>query len=322
MIFIWINLFQLLEILIFSGYICLCLPILFYIYIFSENKKNDYFYLLFIALSAFSSILASSEGFTLGFIAIIAVSPFLLFDKPKELLRFIIAIGVFWISASTCLQIYNFYDSGQYISAKTAELIFSIPITLVLLSGLSFLYYYILKHSEKISFVKKGYNIFLLVSFVLLLLAIVYANIYSLGKFDSFLKFDDKWGTNRGLIFKLCFRLIGDFSFKEILFGIGPESLQNEKIIYDELFVDQAHCEFLQNFISTGFFGLISQLGIILSTIIILVKNKNNQICCAVALGLLAYWAQASVNIAQPLTSPFIYVYLAIISSQYKNKLF
>jgi hypothetical protein len=48
-------------------------------------------------------------------------------------------------------------------------------------------------------------------------------------------------------------------------------------------------------------------------------RGRHSIVALALFMGLVAYWGQAVFNIAQSFTSPMVYVYLAVISSESKH---
>ena len=66
---------------------------------------------------------------------------------------------------------------------------------------------------------------------------------------------------------------------------------------------------------TTGLAGLTAYLSVIASTIYMVVKKlKDSTLAVALLTGLIAYWMQATVNIAQPFTTPIVYIYIACIA--------
>jgi O-antigen ligase len=81
------------------------------------------------------------------------------------------------------------------------------------------------------------------------------------------------------------------------------------------LSLDQVHNEYLQYLISVGLFGLTAYLSII----VLIVKKcigklQSNAVAMSILCGLVAYWIQAVVNIAQPCTTPLMFLFIAILS--------
>ena len=85
--------------------------------------------------------------------------------------------------------------------------------------------------------------------------------------------------------------------------------------LFERKSLDQAHNEYLQYLMTTGLAGLTAYLGVIATTIYTVAKKlKESTLALALLTGLVAYWMQATVNIAQPFTTPIVYIYIACIA--------
>lgn len=145
----------------------------------------------------------------------------------------------------------------------------------------------------------------------------------------SYLRMDHHWGTSRGYIWKKTVELYGDLPLHQKLFGIGPDCLKAFLVenCYDEMvnltgiLFDNAHNEYLQFLITTGAFGLIGYLLMIVAAMRNLWKSmQNNPALFACYLALCAHLLQAVFNIAQPETTPAVYLLLAIGAAAGRKK--
>ena len=70
---------------------------------------------------------------------------------------------------------------------------------------------------------------------------------------------------------------------------------------------------------TTGAFGLTAYLSVIGTTVYTVIKKlRSSTLAVALLTGLISYWMQATVNIAQPFTTPIIYIYIACIAGMAK----
>ncbi|MGN0367525.1 MAG: hypothetical protein ACI4EK_01990, partial [Wujia sp.] len=69
----------------------------------------------------------------------------------------------------------------------------------------------------------------------------------------------------------------------------------------------------LQYLFTTGLVGLISYIGLFVSSVVYMLRNvyKKPWILAAVS-GCVAYFAQGTLNLNQPITTPFYFVFLAV----------
>lgn len=142
--------------------------------------------------------------------------------------------------------------------------------------------------------------------------------------------FNDKWGTYRGYIWKRTADTYMDGGVKEKLFGFGNESIR--KIVSEPRLIemksitkkvyDNAHNEFLQYLFTLGIFGLISYIGIIVTTLKRSINEKSDMTQLALAMAVLGYVVQSFININQPITTPLLFVFAGMCAGyakKYKN---
>ncbi len=182
------------------------------------------------------------------------------------------------------------------------------------------IYAVVTKEPQSVIIIRKGFIVVATLACASVGMLIVMANTVlsdvTFAGLDKYIKFTADWGTDRGQIWKMCIELYKNFSLKEKLFGIGPEALYKITGTQGnfEAIVDQAHNEYLQHLLTIGLAGLASYIGMIVSTCVVAVKYlKNNPLGIAAFAGLVAYWIQAAFNLAQPFTTPVMYLYIACI---------
>ena len=142
------------------------------------------------------------------------------------------------------------------------------------------------------------------------------------GAISSYVVFDDKWGTQRGYVWKRAIEL---FTKKltplQKVFGYGadtfallmqyyfPADMQNGKMVI----FDSAHNEYLHYLVTIGFAGMASYIVFMVSSVVAMAKRMKEQpVVAAVMLAVLAYMIQATVNINLPIAMPIILQLLAM----------
>ena len=76
---------------------------------------------------------------------------------------------------------------------------------------------------------------------------------------------------------------------------------------------DNTHNELLQYLLTTGLCGLVTYLGLLISSIRYMLKNAKKDVrvyLCVFAV--LGYFAQSIISLNQPITTPLFFIFLAM----------
>lgn len=140
--------------------------------------------------------------------------------------------------------------------------------------------------------------------------------------YAKYLIFNDDWGTHRMYNWKLGMGLYNEFPPIHKIFGYGPDTYgiltvfnryEEMTARYNEIF-ENMHNEYLQYMVTIGPIGMIAYISVIISSVSLAVKKAVDKpwvIACAMAV--LCYAVQATVNIAQPITTPVLWTILALM---------
>ena len=151
--------------------------------------------------------------------------------------------------------------------------------------------------------------------------------------YAKFLIFDEKWGTDRGYVWRLALKYFRSFSPFKKLVGSGPETFSVYVLIYDldatlrrfDLNYDSIHSEWIQHLFETGCLGFITYYGMNISCIVEGLRAKNSPaggktgndpgmqedyhlIGAAFAYAVMVYLVQSFVNISVPIVLPLAMV--------------
>ncbi len=305
----------------YSSYFCLLFPFVICGYSITKKTVSRIIYSFALVIGTFGMMVTASESFALGFAVSLLIIPIFFFSERKKLVYYLQSIVIIIVAS----QVYKFI----YDRAETTNVALSKSISFFLkpqISAVAFLlclavYIFLNLFPGKMKLFKKAYIVFLVLLTFTLGICFVISNTRGLGTLDEYFEITSEWGTYRGKIWHFCFDEFKNFSFKEILFGIGPESLHNLST-RGELFagkvVDQAHNEYIQYLMTTGVIGVTSYIALIFATsITVIAKLRNSTLAVGIFASLVAYWIQAAVNIAQPFTTPIMFLYIACIGGMW-----
>ncbi len=141
------------------------------------------------------------------------------------------------------------------------------------------------------------------------------------GGLQSYLLFNDGWGTNRGYVWRIAIEDYKKFSPLQQVFGYGPDTfgfitrMNNYPEMverYQEIF-DSTHNEYLQYLVTIGPLGLAAYCGTLITAAVhVARRKKNNPLAVAAFLAVVCYSFQAAVNITQPIATPVMWTLLAV----------
>ena len=164
-----------------------------------------------------------------------------------------------------------------------------------------------------------------LVSAVLLIYYTFFDTRTQLNGFSKFFRFNEKWGTHRGYMWIKSAEIFAGFDIKSILFGCGPDRFyaafapffEELSSRYGDITTNCAHNEFLNYLITTGILGLASYLFLFGSAVARALKNAVKAPEALVFIvPIISYLLQSVVNIATPITTPLLFIFLALSESQ------
>ncbi len=141
------------------------------------------------------------------------------------------------------------------------------------------------------------------------------------GALQSYLIFDDTWGTYRGYIWKKSIDMYKDLPFLQKCFGHGPDTfglLANDTIrfeMYDAtgLFFDSAHNSILQYLLTIGLIGTAGYLVFLGASMVFMLKNRTGSPYILATMGaVVCYVFQSTVNIDLPIAAPMMWLLLSV----------
>ncbi len=305
----------------YSAYFCLLFPLVICGYSLTKKTVSRIVYSFALVMGAFGMMVTASESFALGFAVSLFIIPIFFFGDRKKLVYYLQSIVIIIVAS----QAYKFfYDNAEKTNVPLSKsLSFFLKPTVSLVAFLLCLAVYIFLNvfPDKMKLFKKAYIVFLVLTVVLLGVCFFIANTKGLGELDEYFRITSDWGTYRGKIWRFCLKEFKNYNIKEILFGIGPESLHNlsrRGELFTDKTLDQAHNEYIQYLMTTGIFGALSYLSVLFATTItVIAKLRHSTLAVGIFASLVAYWIQGAVNIAQPFTTPIMFLYIACIAGMW-----
>ncbi len=316
-----------------SAMICIALPLAMGIGIVTKDIITRVMSYICVGIQFMALIVATSDGGFLG--CFVGISIMLLFCSRdlKKLSRFfecatiiIVASKLLWLFDLLMKGNNKGYTSFSSLFVYDNRLFFLIPIFL----GLAILFSKLKDDEGKIT---KTLFISLVSLFLVIVIIFVSLFVYfstnqdvEVGEYTSFFRFNEDWGTHRGFFWINAFEMFEDFSFREKLFGVGPDNfvqpfLRFDKELiekYNETHADAAHNVYVNYLITNGILGVTAYLIFIISAICDVVRNVDkNSLSFAVVGAIVAFVTQDIVNIANPVNTPWLFILIAISQACY-----
>lgn len=315
----------------FSSLICLSLPLSTVLYCYCRQRNSRIIYYVCCLLGFTALLIGNSDSGYLGMGFILVVLFFVVFQDHECLKRFL-QLGISWIIAGRILGmliILNPIDARPLITLSS---LFCTSVISLVVLVMFLLFYFILIKKKLDSLSLRHLRKWLFVLFgslmIILLAVIIFVNFInqevSLGFLSTYLRFDENWGTGRGMIWSHLMEAYTQFPVTQKLFGHG---LDTTRLVMTSYFpteslgiYDNAHNELLQYLITSGIAGLACYLVIcvvLLKKLYVYVKKEPfalavfSVICC--------YLVQSIVNINQPITTPIFFIFLGIAGSCIKE---
>jgi len=315
----------------FSSFICVTLPVIASMFLFTDTLWRKAVYLASAALGAMAAVVCDSDSVVLGLGAFALVFLTVYSRRPERLKKFLLALTVMLLSVKL-LGLFAQPGGENYkeLSALPSKIMFS-PLTFAAVGVLAVL----TAVCYLIDFKKPGLTLPRAVPFVLggiftlCVMAGIGIFIYfsavdtqsDLGEAERLLRYGDAWGTHRGFMWNKGLEAFGKFNFFQKLFGTGPETFYYAfRPYFTELFerfgdssTDAAHNEYINYLVNTGILGLVSYLAFTGGALVRAFKTaKSNPAALVFAAPVVAYLAQAVVNIALPIATPLFIIFVSL----------
>ena len=323
---------------VYTAYVGMVSAVAVTLYATARTKGRTICYFVVMVISFLAMIMGRSDNGYLAMGVIFAVLPFYLFTTRTGIKRYFVSIASL-LTAVWAIHIADQIwpdrvmglDSLFGMMSRSKLLIYGVGVLWILIAVFYAADYYRRDKKKDLDQEKLGkmprylWGAFLGLCLAVVLGVLYDANIAGNGsryeKFAEYLIFNDQWGTDRGFVWKLCISHFKDFSFMRKLFGFGPDTFgiltstydMNLMMDYNGVFFDSAHNEYLHYLITIGLLGTAAYVTLLgTSAWRIMRKAGDNPYAAAAVFAVLAYAAQAAVNIAQPIITPFMFTLLMI----------
>lgn len=314
-----------------SALICVALPFSVGMAISSKDLIMRIVAYVSTGIQFMGLLVATSDGGFLGCFAALAAILVISSRELKKFMRFCLCLAIMMFSSKILyvLELTTKKGSKGYTSFSDFFVNSNVVFVIGAVALIAFTVLYFLSKN------KPGFAMPEIVFYVFLgvvcLAVLVFAGLLvyytfidtesSLKGMKKFFRFNEMWGTHRGYFWIKSFEVFGDMTFAEKLIGAGPETFYFKFIPYfsemNKLFAESstnsAHNVYVNYLITHGILGVSAYITLIGSAIFNAFKrSKDNPLSFVCAGVILAYAVQDIVNIANPVNTPWLIVFIAL----------
>ena len=256
-------------------------------------------------------------------------------EKPRYLIRFleVLLLGLSAAKITGYLQV-TFPEHAIALSGISVEITQG-KVTVYLLV-MVFLIYLVMrffkeKYTECWSMIRKLRNIFyIMLGIGMLAIPVIMwcisKEIFVLNEGllsqTGYLVFNDRWGSNRGVIWKYAIQTFKEYPMSMKLFGCGPDALMwyssefhqaEVQAVWGNTILTNVHNEWLNMLINYGVFGAAAYLSIFITCIVRVIKNwRSKPILLAFGASVLAYMGHNFFCFQQVVCTSLIFIVIAM----------
>lgn len=316
---------------VYSSFMCVGTPFAMYSFLSEKKLSKSAFWLAVSSIGFLGLFICNSDGGYIGMGVAFIVCGYLALKNAKELKKYFGLIAAFFISGKG-IWLYYLYTSRETRSfSHMTQLFISknytyyIIIASLILCAAVWLIRKLLS-DKMLKALRVVYVSLVVLAFAGAVSTIIYFTFFDLktelGKFEYLLRFNDDWGTFRGTVWRWTLSAYADYPFINKLFGAGEDTLAlvlspifSQEMAQTGLNFDNAHNEFLHYLATIGIVGAGSYIAALVICAVKLLRG-NDSFRLAAGVVILAFAAQSFINILQPITSPFIFVFIALMQAR------
>ena len=313
-----------------ASFICVTLPVIFVMSILTKTLWCRIAYLCATGLGAMAVIIDDSDSAMLGLAVFLAVFLVVFARDISRLKRYFLALTI-TLGSVKILRLFSLIMNDNYkeLGDIPKGILFSGAVyVLIIISAAITALLWLLDSKKPNLRLPKAVPIALGSVFGAVVVAALGVFIYfsvidtetKLGSMEKLLRMNDAWGTHRGIMWLRSFKIFGEASFFQKLFGTGPDTFYfafepyfNELKKFGNTSTDAAHNEYINYLITIGIAGLAAYLAFVGSALVRAFKAAKKQpIVLAAAAAVICYAAQAVVNIAVPISAPLFIIFVSL----------
>ncbi len=316
----------------YSSYLCIIFPLGMACYWYKREARWSTLWGTFLCIAFGSVVTQNSDSAFMALGGSFLVFFWLSFEANEYLIRFW-ELVIMCLASFKVIGIFQIVFSEHTVRLEGLSTFCSQSIATLFLLMLAVVIYMCVRIADKkdihIERFKMIRNVLYSLIPVFILCVVICIYMVSTGKITgtplnevSYFVFDDVWGNNRGFSWKLAARMFAGCSFKDKLFGCGPDAFASAAYAFDAeglqgFFGDSilacAHNEWMNCLINVGILGMITYLGVFISAFYIFLKSwREHPFLAGAAASVTAYFLHNFFCYQQIICTPIIFVIMGI----------
>lgn len=319
----------------FSAFVCITLPVAVVMLIKAKDWATTVFYSIACGIGFMGLIVADSDSGYFGIGAFMLLMLIYACGSADRMFRYSLSIFSMLLSCKILRLIsLIFNDKMKELDTIPMTLVFSNQTYFLIASAaIVTIFFFLLSRKFGDTHTPKFVRIIAICLVVVCMLAVLLPFLYfsfidtatELGGLEKYLRLNDKWGTHRGYAWIRSIILFKNNGIKNSLIGCGPDTFgqimndnyHDDMVARHHSVFDSAHNEYLNYLVTIGLLGLIAYVGAIASILYRCVKAinkkaKDTHSLLIIVFVIISYCSQALFNLATPIITPYIFLFLAM----------
>lgn len=308
-----------------AGFFAIVLPIVFYAWLTAKGRARNIAYGIPMVFGGLALAVVDAEALTLG----VVVAAMVLvchknFDTRMVRRGALIGLSFFaWAAWMHHMRATVYTQGGRSLLSHFGDWQLAVPGMIFCATVWALLYWRARRGRPERSLCTVG-RVMTAVCVAAVVLLFLLANLWpgfpSLGKLDSYLVFNDDWGTYRGTGWRAAWGTWSSAPWWRLLLGYGPGSMHRAMVAWaGDALTDRmntfyaAHNEYLEQLLTTGLLGLVAWVGFVAVHLRRGFQAWARPGVAPVLLALCSYLAQAVVSIRVSMLFPLVMVLFALL---------
>ena len=319
-----------------ASYMCVFLPFSVMMFALQKSRYIKILSAISIVFAYCGLLVAGSNSGYIGLFVMLFIMALVGVRKPHLLRQLTLAFTIMF-SSGLLLKLFSFImkDKSNGFEKIGEMLVYSnkIYIVIAFFAVVSFLLFFF-KNSKFVNSKALKNTLTVIISIIGIFAVTTFTYFFcyysfvdtttDIGELSQILRFDDRWGTHRGFFWINGMKEFFDFDFVHIMFGSGCDTFYH---VFEPYFEELSlrfnngstnciHSEYLNYLVTQGVLGFVSYMAILVTCVYRGLKtSKKNELSLIFVFPVIAYAAQAVVNIYNPIVTPFLFIFIALSES-------